>query len=296
MIICPYCEAENVDEAEFCIACEQRLEEEIDYELPVKELQDVTTKLLKKEIPFRQDILEKTYSGIMKSVQLIMDQTMLKIQDNLDDLKKVQDETREEFADEDFESFQRFMADFEAAQNQINAGLQIARQSFFNARSFEELEKGHIDLSAANAAMHEGLSRLEALTFESQDAELMTPSPVEVPDDVDTAIEVLDSVMDSLHEFVETGVKDYLEAATEAIFQAGDLLEKALDEYEEPDEVLEKKEELLEEIEKVEMGLEIKEVLVPVEEDEEEDYEDIVDYEEDEEIPEEKPLTTEQEI
>ncbi len=275
VIFCPYCETENPEETEICSGCGQRIDEELDYELPIRELTEVTTKLIKKEIPFTQEFLEKTYGQIMNSVQLIMDQTMLKLQDNLGDLKKIQTESRKEFADEDFESFQRFMRDFEAAQNQINAGLQVARESFFSARSFEELEKGHVDLSAANAAMQQGLARLESLTFESQEPELMTVSPVEVPDDVDQAINVISKVMDNLHDFIETGVKDYLESATEAVNQAAELLEKALDEYEEPDEVLEKKEEIL----SGGMSIELKEELIY---DPESDDDEVEDEDEDE--------------
>lgn len=283
VIFCPYCETENPEEKEFCSACGQRIDEDVDYELPVRELTEVTTKLIKKQIPFTQEFLEKTYSQIMNSVQLIMDQTMIKLQDNLGDLKKIQNQTRQEFADEDFESFQRFMRDFEAAQNQINAGLQIARESFFSARSFEELEKGHVDLSAANAAMQQGLARLESLTFESQEPELMTVSPVEIPDDVDQAINVISKVMDHLHDFVETGVRDYLESATDAVNQAAELLEKALDEYEEPDEVLEKKDEIL----SGGMSIELKEELIfdPDAEDDDED-EDDEDDEDDQEFAE----------
>lgn len=283
VIFCPYCETENPEDTEFCSGCGQRIDEELDYELPIRELTEVTTKLIKKEIPFTQEFLEKTYGQIMNSVQLIMDQTMLKLQDNLGDLKKIQTETRKEFADEDFESFQRFMRDFEAAQNQINAGLQIARESFFSARSFEELEKGHVDLSAANAAMHQGLARLESLTFESQEPELMTVSPVEIPDDVDQAINVISKVMDHLHDFVETGVKDYLESATEAVNHAAELLEKALDEYEEPDEVLEKKDEIL----SGGMSIELKEELIfSADIDDDDDDEDEDDDEDQEEFPE----------
>ena len=48
VVVCPYCEAGNDDEAEFCKVCKQRLEDEIDFDEPIRDLSEITTKILKK--------------------------------------------------------------------------------------------------------------------------------------------------------------------------------------------------------------------------------------------------------
>lgn len=247
MIVCPYCETENEDDAEFCKICKQRIEEPIDFEAPVRELSEVTTKILKKEIPHTRDYMNEAYRKIMNSVQLILDQTMLKLQDNIEDLSKFRDEARESLAEEEFQQFQRFMDDFETAQEQINQGLRLARTSFFEAKSFRDLEKGQIDLSAATSAIAAGLSKLEDLTIETQEPDLLT-TPLEFPPGVERAVEILDSVLVDVNDFIESGDPSYLRTTVEnldrsrfLIFRELELLEEDVESLRHPN--LEKMEE-----------------------------------------------------
>ncbi|MCE1245150.1 MAG: zinc ribbon domain-containing protein [Firmicutes bacterium] len=233
---CPYCSADNDNDAEFCKACKQRIPEVIDFDEPVKQLAQITTKIMKKEIPHTKESLDGMYRKIMGSVQLIMDRTMLQVKDNLSDLKKIQEQTRGQFEDEDFESFQRFMANFETAQSQINAGLHLARDSFFTASSFEELGKGQVDLSTATAMIQDGLSKLESLTFESQDPELMTLTPIDIPAEVRNAVDLIDQSLTDINQFTETGTKDLLIATADKLKKARIQILNLIEHYVEPGE------------------------------------------------------------
>jgi len=236
-VICPYCETENPDGAEYCRICKESLEEDIDFEEPIRNLSRITTKIMRKEVPHTQDYLNSVFKSIMDSVQLIMDRTMLKIKDNVKRLKELQEETRSELADEDFESFQRFMNEFEETQNQINEGLEIARESFFSAGSFDDLKEGQIDLSAATAVIQDGLNRLESLTFESGEPELMTMTPLDIPDEIGITADILDEVLTNMNDFTETADKDYLVKAVNGLDEAKKYLMKVLEMSE--DELLE---------------------------------------------------------
>ncbi|MCD4784623.1 MAG: hypothetical protein K8T10_12450 [Candidatus Eremiobacteraeota bacterium] len=228
-VICPYCETENPDMAEVCKVCNESLEEDIDFEEPVRNLTKIATKIMNKEVPHTQEYLGGVFKGIMDSVQLIMDRTMLKLKENVKELKKTQEETRGELSDEDFESFQRFMGEFEETQNQINKGLHIARDSFFRAGSFDELEKGQLDLSAATAVMQEGLNRLESLTIETGDSELMTMTPLDIPDEIGIAAEILDEVLTNMNNFTETADRKYLIKTVSGLDEAKKYIIKVLD-------------------------------------------------------------------
>jgi uncharacterized protein YdeI (YjbR/CyaY-like superfamily) len=299
---CPFCNEVLAPDAEFCKACKQRIPDVIDFDEPVKQLAQITTKIMKKEIPHTKDSLDGVFRKIMGSVQLIMDRTMFQIKDNLSDLKKIQEQTRGQFEDEDFESFQRFMSNFEIAQTQINAGLHLAHESFFQASSFEELGKGQVDLSTATAMIQDGLSKLEGLTYESQDPELMTMTPIDIPDDLRSAIDCIDKALTDINSFTETGTRDLLIATAANLKKARkyvvDLIEHYVEPGEEteedfedtveediPDELRGKHEKLFEDDEDAEDDLEEYEYETEEEELLEEEEEEIGEEDEEEEPP-----------
>lgn len=235
---CQYCKTESGEENEFCIECHQPFEDELDFEKPIRDINQLSAKILNKDIPCSPNQLKDLYSEIMDSVQQIMDGTMSKLNKNLKDLDTLQQQIKEDVRDEDFASFQRFMRDFEEAQNQINAGLHIAREGFFSAESYDDLLKGQIDLSAAAAAIQGGLMKLESLTYESKDPELISLTPHEMPGEIEKAIGLIDNVLDDINKFTESGRKEHLHPSLEKLTKAKKLIEQVLEEYEESDDLL----------------------------------------------------------
>lgn len=229
-VICPYCDTENAENAEICKQCNQRIDQEIDFEEPVKRLTEISSKIMKKEIPHTRENLEGIYQQVMDSVQLILDQSMLKLQDNLEDLRELQEEAKEGLDEEDYKSFQRFLDEFENAQDKINTGLEYARDTFFSAQTFEDLEKGHIDLSSSAAAIQEGLSSIEQLTEETQRHELMRPRKLHISPEIETAVTNLDSILMYLNDYIESGETSYIMNSLDQLAVVRKSLEKTLEE------------------------------------------------------------------
>ncbi|MFP4497804.1 MAG: hypothetical protein ACLFQV_06285 [Vulcanimicrobiota bacterium] len=218
--ICPYCDSKNPDDAEKCRVCQQLFQEDIDFEKPVKKISQLTSKLINKEISADKESLSTFYHDIMNSVQSIMDQSLSRINKNMKNLDELQKQAREQFGDEDFEAFKDFIEEFEVAQNQINQGMNIAKSRFFEADSFEELEKGQLDLSMAVGAIQDGLAKLEELTCKSEEPELMSPSPFQMPFHIIETTEILDEVISDLNSYTETGELDYLNRILESLDKA----------------------------------------------------------------------------
>lgn len=231
-MICPFCETRNPDDAEFCKFCNQRFTEEIDFDEPLKKLNEISNRLIRRDISADRSFLRDEFEKIEEEIQSLMDRATDVIEKNIQDIARQKKKTQMELGDLNLDTFNNFLNEFDTAQKLINNGLARVRESLIEAETSDEITRGMVDYSAAMTEISEGLSQLETITSETSDVFTMTSKPenIDVPREVFESRDELEKAQKSLDIFSESQDERFLEYALVKIERSKEALLRMLEE------------------------------------------------------------------
>lgn len=196
---------------------------------PLYLLKDVCARLLNREIPFSTSRLEGLYSHLAAAVGEVLDFAGDELQRGFDELEKAarqadQDAPESPFAD----SLARFREEYARARAEIETGLEEARESFFSAGSFAELEGQLGFLELAEGRIEAGLQRLEATLMQAEEPELWSLPGAPTAPELPAALEALSEALHAVTLHMEDGSRAPLADALTSLDKARGILAQAL--------------------------------------------------------------------
>jgi len=196
---------------------------------PLYLLKDVCARLLNREIPFSASRLEGLYAHIAAAVGEVLDFAGEELQRGFDELETAARQAENDAPGSPFaDSMARFMDDYAHARAEIETGLEEARESFFSAASFADLEGQLGFLELAEGRIEAGLQRLEATLMQAEDPELWTLPGVTTAPELPAALEALSDALQAVTLHMEDGSRAPLADALSSLDKARGILALAL--------------------------------------------------------------------
>jgi len=261
-IICAVCDYENSESSSFCAKCGENLNEEppVDkYDSPITMLRQIGNQLADKQMNFTQEQIEEVFSDIMEISQELLDESQKDLENNLLKLEDLPPEELEELAmeiddEKSMEIFTEFLSQFQEAQDNINQGLEVAKNAMHNMRDFSEIEanKGRVELEKAMDLLQYGLNKLEIISKSAQEKMFPEEEMEEVPVQLIENINYLENIMNITAGYMEFPSKDSLKEIIPLLDNIKENIQEVIDtpyeeeEYDTEEEEEEEEEELLE--------------------------------------------------
>lgn len=196
---------------------------------PLTILRDVSQRLLQRQIPSTQGRLDELYSHISGAIGDAIEyaqsqfdlakETMLGGADELAHSGTLSEEGHEALLD--------FSDEFEQAQADLREALEMAKETFFSAGSFQELQARQPYLAIVESRLETSLQVLQATLMRLESPALLisyVPSAAQVPQ----AVDEIGLGLDLISHHLEKGERASLEAALERLKSAQSLIEEAL--------------------------------------------------------------------
>ena len=196
---------------------------------PLHLLKEVCSRLLNREIAFSQGRLESLYQHLAGALAEVLDYAQDALDTGCGQFQQAAQAAQADAPDSDFiSSLQRFEADFAWARQEIEAGLTQARETFFAATSFADLEGqlGFVEL--AESRIQSGLQRLEATLLVAEDPDLWHLSAVPTAPEVPAALDELAQALQAVTTHLDDGNRAPLQEALAHLDKARAILAEAL--------------------------------------------------------------------
>lgn len=195
--------------------------EPIPYQQPLEMLRSLSQRLLDRQTPTTQSRLDDLYGHLKGAIGDICDQVSRQVGEALT-------LSRENFPDE-AEHVQTVVAE---VQSEVELALNEVKETFFAARSFQELQNSLGDLSLFESRLHTSMLRLEEAVNLAEQPEIYGGKQFSPPPSLPEAVEHLSLGLEHISAHLKSGEKEPLERALEAVEQAKVGLLAALAEME----------------------------------------------------------------
>lgn len=211
-MICPYCDSMNPDDIDVCKVCEQRFVPEINFEGPVRELNEISNRMIRRDIPADPWQLQDDFEEIENEIQDILDQATEVIEQNILDVQRMRENSLSQLGELNLSTFNQIFEEFSLAQNKVTEGLRIVKTSLIDAKTSDDVTRGLSDYSKAVAGISEGLSRIEKISAETGNPFYLTNPPKKDPvfKETSEAAKLLDMAAKGLEGFEQEEDPDYL--------------------------------------------------------------------------------------
>ena len=205
-------------------------EDEADMEAPLELLNSVATRLLSGDIPASSSRLQSLFLHIQSVVGDVVEASFEKITGALDQVDEAKEALSEEFAED--EGSKEILQEFELGRAFIEESLAVMQESFFSAKSLDDLEHFEEQFREAEIQLAEGLGRLETAVIQVEHSELAHLSGAPPSEHIENALESFAFCLETLSTYLESGDTSRLELVLDQIDLAKDHVEAA---YEEAD-------------------------------------------------------------
>jgi hypothetical protein len=191
--------------------------EPIAYQQPLEMLRTVSQRLLDRQMPATQSRLDELYTHLKGAIGDICDQVTRQVSEALS-------LSRDNFPEE-AEQVQQVVSEVQA---EVEQALAEVKETFFAARSFQELQANLGDLSLFESRLSTSMLRLEEAVNVAEQPEIYGGKAFEPAPSLTEAVEHLSIGLEHVAAHLKSGEKESLERALEAVEQAQKGLQAAL--------------------------------------------------------------------
>lgn len=249
-IICQSCEHENDEGRILCDNCGKELAVNLknEFSTPVKMLKEISNRIMERPMAYNQEKLEEVFSHVMEISHDLLDKVQVTLEDSLIELDRLplnelKQLSKEVENVEHMDIFTDFVSNFELAQEQIDEGLALAKDSFMAMRNFSDLEIGKVGLEKASEMMEQGLDTLELITANAEEKTFLQEKMEPIPSQVIVAMDGIEKVMLGLSKYLDTRDTEllieslpFLDLIKENLQKAIELSPRVKDEEEEEED------------------------------------------------------------